>query len=335
MPQKIVVSDVDSGHATDIATNILSYCPTAEIEIRIEDLYFSVLYALDNNVDGIVRASTGLDDGRVSGLSPAWNNNIWIIHAHGSNSNTELTEPTYVGEMFVARAPNTSYGDGIEFTVQGSSNQSNATGFLGGMVAEIITQNSWSLSETRQALRETSDGWIDGWNKNVGYGTTDFNSAISNSNSYLLNTAKTFYTSSGNYFYNFSWTSISSSNYNSVVFFDTEPNISSSIDDGRIIYSGTSSNYIYDYNITGSNYDTGSYYVSFFNSGSYSRLESWDTTLFITLQTQTTGSPELTGSEEMLIPIINPGFMTKITGRNKTYFVSTYPGKKITIKNNS
>lgn len=273
----IVVSDTDSGHASGIASDILSYCPTATIETRIELFGFTVAYALTASaVDGVVRATTGLNDARIAEIKTLWDIGKFVIHAHGSNSNILISDPTYLGEAIIARAPGTSYGPGIEITVASGSTQSDATGYLGGMFAQTMIQNSWNLETTRQALREKSDNWGTGWNQSTGFGSVDFLQAISGSNTYLLNTVTSISGSdNGNYNYQFDFTNISSSYIQELVVFSTSGSISSSFSSGIKLYDtiDTGSTYIYP-NTT----FTGSLVFGVYSSGSspqYSRLESY------------------------------------------------------------
>lgn len=311
----IIVSDVDSGHASGIASDILTYCPNAIIETRIESFSVTAAYVLTASiVDGIARATTGLSDSRITEIKQLWDIGVWVVHALGSNSNVYDSDPTYLGEGIVTRSPGTSYGPGIEFTVASASNQSQSTGYMAGMFGQIRHQNSWSIEITRQSLREKSDNWSTGWNSNTGFGNADFLQAVSGSNTYLLNTITSISSSNqGNYTYLFDYTNISSSYNQELVILSVSGNISSSLDSGTIIYESTNtgSSFLYENSTF-----TGSLFFGVYSSGSnpsVSRLENYS------LYSMSFSYAQSAGAQ-----FIGSGFANFYKGENYTPGTKTY-----------
>lgn len=181
---KIIISNANSNDANNIVKpEILAICPTAIIEVRIETLGTSVSYAIaQGDIDLICRATTGLDDARetVQGQTAAANG-IGIVHAHGSNSHVYLANPTYIGTICAAGAGDDtptnldSYGPGLEFFAEAAT-QSEATGMVTGMIAQLMIDHSWSFDQARLALRISASGYpvhID----DGGYGLVDYSVA--------------------------------------------------------------------------------------------------------------------------------------------------------------
>lgn len=271
MAQKIIVSDTDSGHASTMKSNIESICPTAQVDIRIESFQDSVDYAIANSYNGVSRSTTGLNDYRIETAGKdAADGEVWTVHSHASNVDEYISNPSYMSYIIAARAPNCSYGPGVEFTVD-TNNESNACSYLAGMMGQILTiSSSLTIDEARQSLRETANNFSAGWTgSKVGFGTVDWQAAISNSNDYILNSFyEVNYSDNRLNYINFNWNKFSS-NDNIIARFSSEMNISSSFVDGVIIYSGSNETYNYNHNLEGH------YYFGFYVSGSESRLESF------------------------------------------------------------
>jgi len=186
---KILISDVDQQHANSLVSRIQAYCPTATIVIRIEPLSSSVSWASLNNVDLICRATTGLSDYRNSTDGrTAWKDQIGIIHAHGANSHIRLSDPSQLDVICAVGYGNDtpsnqgSYGPGLEFFADASS-ESEATARVTGMIAQLlINHTSWDFHDARQALRQTASNYDtglpdNGFVEDGGFGLVDFTAA--------------------------------------------------------------------------------------------------------------------------------------------------------------
>ncbi|GAB4327249.1 MAG: hypothetical protein Kow0037_00670 [Calditrichia bacterium] len=177
---KVLISDTENGHAISMENYIKNYCPGAETVIRIEDLQSSVNWAVENGVDLICRATTGLTDYRNRNEGElARQAGIGIVHAHGSNSHVELGPSGLDVICAVGCGDNSgnkgSYGAGLEFYVEAST-QSEATGRLTGMIAALLTAHpEWNFNDARAALRQTASYYqTTGWQKDGGFGMVDF-----------------------------------------------------------------------------------------------------------------------------------------------------------------
>lgn len=186
---KILISDVDSGHANSLIPYIEAAHPAADITIHLDSLANSIPYAITNDFPVICRATTGLSDSRIAGEGmTAWASEIGIVHAHGANTHDLLSNPSAVGVICAVGCGNTtptntgSYGPGLEFFVD-AVNQSYATASMAGMIAELMAQHSeWDFHDARQALRQTASNYVfgdpdDGHVDDGGWGLVDFNAA--------------------------------------------------------------------------------------------------------------------------------------------------------------
>lgn len=140
------------------------------------------------------------------------------------------------------------------------------------MIAQILTNYpSMSLSDAREILRESSDSFNSGWNKNDGFGNLDFSNAINLSDP--THTLNSIY---------YSTMSISDSNVNfqfskytndgiQININNTTPSSLSTSTTGSLIYSGSISTINYNHKIAGLKY-----FTYFAVSGSKtSRMESF------------------------------------------------------------
>ena len=280
---KILVSDSNAGHAATMEANILSICPTADVDIRIETFTNSVAYAIsDGTYNGICRATTGLSDLRIeTDGRDANDNGIWVVHAHAGNTLTEYADPSYIGSIIAVRGITNSYGPGVEFTTDDTT-ESNATSFITGMIAQmLVVSSSWSIYDARQALRQTANSWSAGWGKTVGFGQVDWQSGLSMSQGSLLpvNSIGDLQFSIGYGYLSASWKSfITESGYQYVVsIYTTAPTLASGPTSGTILWTGSPSESLCTSSLEGD------YYGSVFVSGSYSRLESYTTGSFTLL----------------------------------------------------
>ncbi|MDH3267857.1 MAG: hypothetical protein OEM46_03280 [Ignavibacteria bacterium] len=178
---KIIISDTSSSHADNtVKPEIVAICPTAEIEVRIETMGSSVSYAIfQGDIDLICRATAGLDDVREKFMGQiAAANGIGIIHAHGLNTHTYLANPTYIGTICAVGCGNAtpantgSYGPGLEFFAN-ENTQSETTGMITGMIAQLMIDHDYDFDQARLALRISASSYpthID----DGGYGLVDY-----------------------------------------------------------------------------------------------------------------------------------------------------------------
>ncbi len=150
------------------------------VDILINSFSASVDYAIAHGYGVVCRATTGLTDARITNDGDkAEANDIICVHAHGSNSNIELAEPTSVGSIWVVRDSDGSYGNGVEFTIPGTTTESGATAIMAGYVAKFMNTYVVTIAALRTLFRNTaSNGGT--WQKENGYGTVDF-TAVENS----------------------------------------------------------------------------------------------------------------------------------------------------------
>jgi len=141
MALKIIVSDVETTHANNCKNHILAICPTATVDVRIESFAASVDYAIANGYHGISRSTTGLSDYRIeTAAKEAYDAGIFTCHAHGSNAEIYLDNPTYIGEAIAVSANEASYGPGAEIKANDGT-ESYGTAKTAGMMAQILTDN--------------------------------------------------------------------------------------------------------------------------------------------------------------------------------------------------
>jgi len=175
---KVLVTSSDGGESGQEAI-IKAIYPSADVTFNGSMTFSqSVTYAKENGIGIVCRPTTGLSDSRIASdgdEAEAWG--IIPIHAHGSNSYVELTDPSYVGSIWAMRHLTGSYGDGVEFTVD-VANESNATGTMAGWVCKFMDSYVVTIANLRTLFRENaSNGGV--FNKTNGYGTVDFNAVQS------------------------------------------------------------------------------------------------------------------------------------------------------------
>lgn len=282
---KIIVSDTDTTHGNSMKSIIEAYIPEAQIDVRIEDFSDSITYAINNNYHLVNRSTTGLSDGRiVVDGDRGYRNGVYSVHSLGSNIYEEDYDPSYIGSIVTVRSTNTSYGNGVEFTVT-ESNQSNAAAVVSGMLATIVHQLSCSFDEARKRLREQSTNYNIGWSKLTGYNNPDFNSAKTNTSVYtLLKAGNLQFTNVKNGIVNISFKSFPSQSVK-VVEFISEPTLSTISSEGTVIFESSASSFNYNHT-----YNTIKYYGLYTDS----RLDSFATGSYqfsyITPGTRTSGT---------------------------------------------
>ena len=94
----ILISDSNQSHAETCSTYVQTYCPTANITIRLESLSSSVTWAIDNDINIISRSLTGMSDSyQALGAQAYADSGLGIVMAHGANTHTEYGNPSYLG----------------------------------------------------------------------------------------------------------------------------------------------------------------------------------------------------------------------------------------------
>jgi hypothetical protein len=181
----ILISDSNQSHAETCSTYIATYCPTANITIRLESLGSSVIWAIANDINIISCSLTGMSDDYQSLAATAFaDSGIGIVHAHGSNNNTEYGNPSYINYIItvgcgINGVETGSYGNGLEWFVNEQATESVATAISAGIIGQLMVDHSWTFNQARQALRQTASNWDTGWVKYEGFGYINYNSADS------------------------------------------------------------------------------------------------------------------------------------------------------------
>lgn len=157
---RVLISDINLSHANLCRNKVLLECPTAEVIIRIENLYYSIAWAKDNNIQIISRSTTGMSDYRNEHEgTDADNAGIGVVHAHGSNDHKLLTQPSYIGIIAVIGGGNetsnlASYGQGLEIWHKLEHYQSYSTARTAGMIAQLMINTKLDFVDCRKKIRE-------------------------------------------------------------------------------------------------------------------------------------------------------------------------------------
>jgi len=179
----ILISDSNQSHAETCSTYVQTYCPTANITIRLESLSSSVTWAIDNDINIISRSLTGMSDSyQALGAQAYADSGLGIVMAHGANTHTEYGNPSYLGYIVTVGCGTSgintgSYGYGLEMFVDGIVYESWATASVAGMIGQLMINHSWTFNQARQALRQTASNWTTGWEIDGGFGYVDYASA--------------------------------------------------------------------------------------------------------------------------------------------------------------
>lgn len=171
---KVVCSGVDQSHEEGMQAIIETIYPSATVTIRIESFLNSIIWAKQNGYGIICRATTGLSDYRIAQFaSYAEGFDIIPVHAHGSNSNIELTDPSYIDGIWSVRNSTGSWGAGVEFTIPTVVNESNATSTMAGYVSKFMDTYSPAVAELRTLFRDLASNSGIHFDAD-GYGTVDW-----------------------------------------------------------------------------------------------------------------------------------------------------------------
>lgn len=242
---KVLVSDTNTGHGNSMRSIILNWCPEATVDVLIDDYYDSVDYAVANGYELMSRSTTGLDDNRLSKGETAYINNVYVVHAHGSNDYELNNIPSRIGTVVSARYASGSYGQGVEFTVT-ESNSSNATSMIAGMLCKLRHDHSISFDEARQRLRESSTTWESGWTSVNGYHNPNFANAYSQSAQYELDKISNVSTINTANNGAIRWNPFDTS-YSVVGIYSTPPTSSTIPTESEIMYYGSGSRYDHEH----------------------------------------------------------------------------------------
>lgn len=271
---KVLVSDVPGSvsHAVSMKNIILSECPflvysdppdaNTTLYIHYGTLYESVQYAITNNYNIISRSTTGLSDARNENEGDlALQNNIFIVHAHASNSHTQTSATSFLDIICACGAGdplgNTcSFGPGLEFYAD-APNESEATARIAGYLTFLLHEHpTWNFFDARAALRQTASnyrsslGWsisdIDASHDRGGYGLVDKSLANAVSTLDPFPPLRQQFESSHNKL-TFSWINFAQTLFDStqVSFFHSFPTRVSPCSAGEKLFSSTTSPHIY------------------------------------------------------------------------------------------
>jgi len=285
MAIKVLVSDTEESHGNTCKGKIEAECPTATVTLRLESLSSSIDWAIDNGYDIISRSTTGLSDSRNENEGDmAWAGTIGIVHAHGSNSHTELTDPSRLDVICAVAAGDgngecgTSYGNGLEFFDDEETTESYATARVAGKIAQLMTENpTWSFHDARMALRQTASYYDTGWVADGGYGNIDKSSASAVSELQMFSPTRQEYAiDTLNRQIVFTWKNPKQTDFDEAVIcrMESEPQRIETPAKSEIIYNGKDETYIYNY----SEFRNDDYLVFMARNASedYSYVESFD-----------------------------------------------------------
>lgn len=244
----------------------------------------AILYAISESYKIVIRSYTSINV-----YDSLWQlaneNNIVVVHAHGSNINNERPYDRFYHAIGVGGGISEnvrSYGLGLDVydaTDSELTEESWSTPTVAGMVAHIIENNpSYNVWDVRQHLRQTSNGHGE-WDNQNGYGRCELYSSVSG-----LDQAPVLYF--GGSFdvatnkVNLQWTNFKQSGFEfSQILFQNEP-----------IYQGQLEYFSWTPSTTG-NIDL---FIKSIGNGSTSNSESFTTILISGIIIQ----PELPNNEE-------------------------------------
>jgi len=174
---KALVHDLDfslGSHGEKVSSYFLNDAPSGWSVVEFEDPATGFFPSPDN-VSGaidkaisksckiVIRSYSNVWDFKEE-WDRAWDNGILVVHAHGSNSNVDLTTPPELRPSVMAVGGESpaggyederSYGDGLELDAiahDGSTAESWATPTVAAMIARLYDEG-FSLGEARYILR--------------------------------------------------------------------------------------------------------------------------------------------------------------------------------------
>ena len=185
---KAVVLDSDpAGHGANVKNYFLNDAPNSWSCDVLSDSATSVNDII-GTYDLVIRSMTG-----VWSRKPDWDelldNNIPVVHAHGSNSNNELVNPPRLFSAITVGGEDpddndlddeTSYGDGLEIDAiayDESTAQSYTTPTIAATLVKAYenTNNWW---DARALVRQSASNYQSGWIPETGFGYYESGASI-------------------------------------------------------------------------------------------------------------------------------------------------------------
>lgn len=152
--------------------------PSYPIVAYVQSVAQAIQYAVNNNYKIIIRSYSNLL-WYLTEWEYACDNNIIVVHSHGSNSAEELLWPRFLLRSVICVSGGItnnqrSYGNGLELfdaTPSGETEQSWATPTVAGRIAHLMNQYpNANIYTIRGILRQKCTNYQTGWNKYNGYG---------------------------------------------------------------------------------------------------------------------------------------------------------------------
>lgn len=171
----MLVSDPsDTTHDDACGAIIESVDENLTVGYHYGSLQAGIQYALDNGYAVVSRSTTGLDDYDNTAGQELLDSGGICVHAHGSNSYVVDNTYTEIASIISVRAPNTSYGDAVEFTLTNRTAQSWATAEMAGRIASYGRRYpALTYTQIRQVIRDNSSNGGE-WQEITGYGMPDW-----------------------------------------------------------------------------------------------------------------------------------------------------------------
>jgi len=177
---KAVVLDSDpSGHGANVKSYFLNDAPSGWSCDVLSDGSTTVNDII-GSYDLVIRSMTGVW-GRKSDWDKLVDNNIPVVHTHGSNSNDKLVNPPRLFSAITVGGEDpddndlddeTSYGNGLEIDAiahDGSTAQSyTAPTIAAALVKAYENTNNWW--DARALIRQSASNYQSGWTPETGFG---------------------------------------------------------------------------------------------------------------------------------------------------------------------
>ena len=179
---RAVISDSESGHATNVQTAFVAgYGSAVTTEIRIESLSESMKYAQANSIDLVVRSTTSLD----ADTAKKYYTDVLLVMPAGSNDYEQVYSgdiPTWL-VITGAGADTNETGYKIEFhsidPIEDPDKSSYSNAYIAGQLLYVKDQRGGTWWDARDACAQTGDALTD----EDGYGTIDTAAAVAYSGS--------------------------------------------------------------------------------------------------------------------------------------------------------
>jgi len=180
---RIIISDVNADHANTVKAAILSaYSSLTEtdIEIRVESLSISLIYASANGAEMVVRSTTGIASNELTALD--YYPDIQVVMPLGSNTYEELMALSEIINIIATGAGDTQnrtgYGNALEFWDDDNGAEGDLSSFSNGVIAgkllAIKDYHNTNWYGARSIARQSTGS---NWDKYNGYGKIDLTTA--------------------------------------------------------------------------------------------------------------------------------------------------------------